>query len=295
MRRFLPSLSALQAFDAAARHMSFTRAAEDLHLTQSGISRQINTLETYLGIRLFQRVGSRLVLTEIGRSYAEEVQNALDGLEEISIDAVRGRKLNAALRVGAEASLAGRWLLPRLSGFCEAHPELPLELVESDLTDNLAENGLDAAILRGRGNWSGARVVELFAETLVVVAAPRLAATLDLSGPMNFATMPTLQNASRPSLWLSWLRLTKREHNGSIQGLRLAQTGLVIRAAEAGLGLALVPRALVEAELGGGSLVECFGPEVASGESYWLLVPDEKAELPHMRLLREWMATARVN
>src|SRR5690606_13313828 len=103
----------------------------------------------------------------------------------------------------------------------------------------------------------------------------------------------TLQNASRPSLWLSWLRLTKREHSGSIQGLRLAQTGLVIRAAEAGLGLALVPRALVAAELESGSLIECFGPEVPSGESYWLVVPDEKADLTNLRQLRDWMMAAR--
>ena len=269
--------------------MSFTRAAEDLHLTQSGISRQINSLEAYLGVKLFQRAGSRLVLTEIGKSYADEVQTALDGLEEISIDAVRGRKVNAAVQLGAESSLAGRWLLPRLQGFCEKHPDIPLELVETDITDNLIENGLDAALLRGRGSWAGARVVELFPETLVVVAAPKLAATLDLTGPVDFRTMPTLQNASRPSLWLSWLRLTKRAYSGSIHGLRLANTGLVIRAAQAGLGLALVPKALVEAELASGALLPCFCPEVATGESYWLVVPDAKADQASLTALRDWM------
>lgn len=273
--------------------MSFTRAAEDLHLTQSGISRQINSLESYLGVRLFQRVGSRLVLTEIGRSYAEEVQNALDGLEEISIDAVRGRKLTAALRIGSDSTLAGRWLLPRLKSFSLVHPNLPLELVETDVTDNLLENGLDAAILRGRGSWIGARCVELFAETLVVVAAPGVAEGLDLSGGVQFNAMPTLQNASRPSLWLTWLRLTNSSYSGSIQGLRLAQTDMVIRAAVEGLGLALVPRDLVLGELANGQLLQCPGPEVPSGESYWLVVPEEKAEDTNLKLLRDWMGTAR--
>lgn len=270
--------------------MSFTRAAEDLHLTQSGISRQINSLESYLGVKLFQRIGSRLVLTDVGRSYADEVQAALDGLEEISIDAVRGRKRDAALQIGAEATLAGRWLLPRLGGFCAACPDIELELVETAVTDNLGENDLDAAILRGRGSWSGAQMVELFAETLIVVASPRLAATLDLAGAVDFSTMPILQNASRPSLWLNWLRLTKREHGGSIHGLRLANTELVIRAAQAGLGLALVPKVLVETELAEGALLACFGPEVLTGESYWLVVPDAKADQNDLLRLRGWMS-----
>src|SRR5690606_30104787 len=100
------------------------------HLTQSGISRQINSLESYLGVRLFQRVGSRLVLTEIGRTYAAEVQAALDGLEEISIDAVRGRKLTAALRIGVETTVAARWLLPRLPKIFTTPSDLAVEMIE---------------------------------------------------------------------------------------------------------------------------------------------------------------------
>ncbi|UQB79276.1 LysR family transcriptional regulator [Pseudomonas shirazica] len=117
MRRFLPSLSALQAFEAAARHLSFTRAAEDLQITQSGVSRQISNLERQLGVELFQRAGSRLILTDAGRTYLRDVDQMLNQLEEVTIDLVRGRKADLSLMVGGNPTFLSRWLIPRLEGF----------------------------------------------------------------------------------------------------------------------------------------------------------------------------------
>lgn len=293
MRRFLPSLSALQAFDAAARHLSFTRAAEDLRVTQSGISRQILNLETYLGVRLFERVGSRLVLTEIGKTYAAELQVALDGLEEISIDAVRGRKAGQALTIGTQPTLGSRWLVPRLAGFAETHPDIPLAVVDTDPKADIADLPLDLAVLRGQGTWLNTRSVELFAEMLVVVASPARLAQLDISRGLDFRSMPTLQYSRRPSLWLTWLRASGRQFDGAIQGLRLPQSDMVIRAALEGIGLALLPRHAIEAELEAGTLIPCFGDPVPSGERYWLVMPEYKANRPNVILVRDWLLRAR--
>lgn len=292
LRRFLPSLSALQAFDSAARHMSFTRAAEDLMLTQSGISRQIGNLESYLGVRLFERVGSRLVLTDSGQSYAADVEDMLDRLEEVSIDVVRGRRANASLMIGAQTSFATRWLLPRISSFLTAHPEIPIEILEIEPETDLRDMKLDLALLRGHGSWSNARTIELFEERLAVYGAPRLLERFDMTGDIDFTIMPTLQNARRASLWLSWLRASGRTFDSAIQGVRLPQSDMVIRAAIEGLGLAVLPVDFAEAEAAKGHLVRCFGEPVKSGESYWLVIPDDRINRPNVTLFRNWISRA---
>lgn len=291
MRRFLPSLSALQAFDSAARHMSFTRAAEDLMLTQSGISRQIGNLEAYLGIRLFERTGSRLVLTDAGKSYADEVAQMLDRLEEVSIDAVRGRKTDASVMLGLHPTFAGRWLVPRLAGFVAASPEVPVEVLDLGDGAGFDADRVDVAVLRGLGTWPMARVAELFAERLVVVCAPALGdlVAAGAAGQIDFNRLPTLQNARRPSLWLSWLRASGRGFEGAIQGLRFPESELLIRAAVAGLGLAVVPEVYVEGELASGVLIAPFGAGVPSGESFWVVVPESKAVRPDVSALRDWL------
>lgn len=290
MRRFLPSLSALQAFDSAARHLSFTRAADDLMLTQSGISRQISNLETYLGVRLFERIGSRLVLTDAGNSYAHDVRQTLDRLEEVSIDTVRGRKADKSLMLGAHATFALRWLIPRLRDFSRAFPDLPVEVVIVPQGADPAQVEADIAILRGVGSWPGTRVRQLFPERLAVVAAPGLAADCGpLDGDMDFRRLPTLQNASRPSLWLQWLRASGRRYEGAIQGTRLPQSEMLIRAACDGLGFAVVPEHYIIEDLRQGRLVLPFGAPVASGEGYWIAIPETKAHRPNLIGVRDWL------
>lgn len=290
MRRFLPSLSALQAFESAARHLSFTRAAEDLMLTQSAVSRQIGNLETTLGVRLFERTGSRLVLTDTGRSLSEDVRQMLDRLEEVSIDAVRGRKANAAVILGAGSTFILRWLLPRLPAFTRAHPTIPIEIAELPPRTDPPGVEADIFVLRGLGSWPGMRVRKLFSERLVAVAAPTLRG---LIGPptaaLDFRRLPTLQNSSRPSLWLAWLRATGRDHNGAIQGLRLPRSEMLIRAALDGQGLAVVPADQVEVELREGRLFAPFGDPVPSGEAYWVCVPEARAHRPELLLMRDWL------
>lgn len=289
MRRFLPSLAALQAFEAAARHLSFTRAAEDLFMTQSGVSRQITNLEQFLGLKLFERSGSRLVLTDDGGKYLHDVVQTLNRLEEVSIDLVRGRKADASLMIEANPTFVSRWLAPRLADFVRLAPQVPVEISPIEGEVDFKTCRFDIAIMRGAGVWSDARVQELFVEELVVVAAPSLIPLGETRERLDFSKTPTLQNASRPSLWLQWLRASGLNNAGVIQGVRFAQSEMLISAAVSGLGLAVVPVHYVERELASGALHTPFGGPVRSGESYWLVSPERKYQKQHAVVFREWL------
>lgn len=259
-------------------------------LTQSGISRQVNNLETLLGVRLFERTGSRLVLTDAGRNYAEEVRHSLDQLEEISIDAVRGRKANMSLMLAAPVTFASRWLVPRLPQFVALNPEVPVEIVELRSGAQPDLNTLDIAIMRGVDAWRETRALPLFRERLAVVGSPELVGALgDLLKELDFRKIPTLQNASRPSLWLAWLRASGQTYEGAIQGMRFPQNEMLIRAAMTGLGLAVVPIHYITQELSEGSLVMPFGDPVPSSETFWVSIPEARAHRQELLRARDWL------
>lgn len=289
MRRFLPSLPALQAFEAAARHMSFTKAGEELAMTQSGISRHIQNLERYLGVRLFERSGSRLVLTDPGAKYFQEIEQTLNKLEEVSIDVVRGRKADASLMIGAYPTLAARWLAPRLEGFVQGNPDMPIEIMLVDPKLDFDHSRIDIAILRGVGSWRNARASLLFPEELAVVASPKLIPATTKLDWLDFARFPTLQNASRPSLWLNWLRAANLSYSGAIQGVRFAHSEMLINAAVSGLGLAVVPVQYVERELESGELHLPLGKPVRSSESYWAVYSERKSQKHSVIAFRDWL------
>ncbi len=293
MRRFLPSLSALQAFEAAASHMSFTRAAEDLGVTQSGISRQIKNLEDYLGMALFERSGPRLVLTESGISYYRDVSQMLDSLQEASIDVVRGRKANTSLLIGAHPTFVSRWLAPRLGSFIRAYPDIPLEITQPPQTADFSSSAVDISILRGINPLVDARSYELYRETLVVVAAPSLipfGTKLDREKLIEYASsFIMLQNASRPSMWLHWIRSVGIKYVGTITGPRFPNSDMVISAAVAGVGLAIVPLRFVERELSRGELHTPFDNAVPSGDSMFVVYPERKANHKSLITFRDWL------
>lgn len=289
MRRFLPSLSALHAFEAAARHMSFTKAAEDLGITQSGISRQIRNLESYLGCKMFERAGPRLVLTEPGAVYFREISQMLDKLQEVSIDVVRGRKANTSLLIGTHPTLATRWMTPRLNSFFQAHGDIPFELTQAPLQTDFENSALDIAILRGISPWANARAHMLFAEEIAVVAAPSLIGRDEHLEPLDFIQFPMLQNASRPSMWLHWLRVAGLSYHGTIQGPRFPYSDVLVNGAINGLGLALVPVCYIERELANGELHMPFGGPVPSGETYFVVYPDRKSHQQNIGIFRDWL------
>ncbi|TMV76313.1 LysR family transcriptional regulator [Thioclava sp. BHET1] len=289
MRRFLPSHTALRAFESAALHMNFTKAAEELGITQSGVSRQISNLEAQLGIRLFERVGSRLELTAPARSYLSEISRGLDLIEQASVNCVRGGTLDEALVICAHPTLASRWLAPRLGSYMQAREDRLIEVVTTTQDLDFSDSRIDAAILRGRGTWAGARSYELFHEDLVVVCAPDHAPP-DTDAPiLDFDRLRTLQNASRPDLWLTWLRGARRGHRGAIRGPRFPHSEQLIAAAASGLGLAVVPLPYVEAELREGKLMLPFGGPVRTEDSYWLVQPEQRRAIGVARDFAQWL------
>lgn len=289
MKRFVPSLSTLLAFEAAAAYRNFTRAAEDLGLTQSGVSRHVGALERQLGIKLFERVGPRLVLTAAGKNYAKHVTRLLDGLEQATIDVVRGAPAKDALQIAVQDSLASQWLVPRMPNFLERFQPFDFNMTPVVALDDLAERGIDVAVLRGRGAWADAHVHHLFDEMVTVVAAPSLipvGADLPLDAHQRF---PLIQNAHRPDSWLRWLKAKGLARQDKITGPRFAQTTMVIEASIAGIGLGVVPTVMIEAHLASGALHTPFGPPEPSGFSYYVVYPLTLGASKRVLDFRDWL------
>lgn len=291
MRRFLPSLSALHAFDASVRHLSFTRAAEDIGITQSGISRQIKNLEDFLGLTLFERAGPKLILTAEGAKYSEEISRLLDKLEDVSIDAVRGRKAQSMLKIGFPPTLMRRWGAAVLTEFASAHQQTWFEVYPCRHDLDFATSELDLAFLRGTGNWSGARSQLLFPEELVVVGSPKLVPPAGLANDEALLDYPLIQNSSRPSLWLHWLRGAGVNYKSRIYGPRLPNFDMILECANSGMGLAVVPELHVRAELAAGSLRPAFHRLQTSGESFYLCFPQARMSSTNVRTFRDWFFT----
>jgi len=291
MRRFIPSLSALVAFEAAATYRSFTRAGENLGLTQSGVSRQVSSLERQLGVKLFERIGPRLVLTDAGRSYVTAVTPLLNGLEERSIDLVRGSRSQDALRIGVQDSLASQWLVRRLPGFVSRFPDARFGMNPVSDDVDFDAQGIDVAVLRGRGAWTDAHAYHLMSETVAVVASPAL---IPVGAPVraaDYSDYPLIQNAHRPDSWLRWLDTMGLSRARTISGPRFSQTSMVIEAACAGMGLAIVPTLMVTEALAQGRLHMPFGPEVPSGLSYFVVYPLKRGVSKPVLDFRDWIVS----
>lgn len=289
MKRFVPSFNALIAFEAAATYRNFTRAGDDLGLTQSGISRQISALEAQLGLKLFERVGPRLVLTNPGRSYVQAITPLLDSLEEATIDMVRGSRTRDLLKIGVQDSLGSQWLVRRMKAFMQSAPNVSFNMVPLSKEIDFTRDGLDVTVLRGRGAWADAHAHRLFAEMVVVVAAPSLIpANVELD-PSDYLRFPLIQNAHRPDSWLRWVEAKGLERKNNITGPRFAQTNMVIAAALSGMGLAVVPTVMIEEELDNGSLHTPLGPPVASGLSYFVVYPLSLGVSKPVLDFRDWL------
>lgn len=291
MKRYLPSLSALSAFEAAAIHLNFTRAGEDIGLTQSGISRQVAALEAQLGLRLFERIGPKLVLSDAGRAYRERVSQTLDQLEEATIDLVRGSARSEMLQIGVQDSLGSQWLVSKMTRFIKRFPDQHFTMLPVDGTLDFSSSQIDVAVLRGRGVWPDMYHHHLMDEKVVVVAAPSLIPAGTELPPTEFCRFPLIQNAHRPASWLRWLEANSLSHNERISGPRFSQTNMVIQAAIAGIGLAVVPRVMVEVQLDCGLLHMPLGGAVPSGFGYYLVYPFNRNITKPITDFRDWLVS----
>ena len=290
MRRKLPPLRALQAFEAAARHLSFARAADELGVTPAAVSQQIKQLEDGLGLALFLR-GPRLTLTRPAAAVAEEVSDAFDRLAGAVARLVPDAP-GRLLVVSAPPAFASRWLVPRLGRFQARHPDLDLHLSATLRLVDLDREGVDVAIRYGSGRYPGLMVERLRLEEVVAVAVPRLAAQLPHIGELARSTLLVNDSMGWDVNFPSWAGWLAEMGAAPAEPLRLRPFGdasLVIEAALAGLGAALMWRTLVADELSSGRLVALFpGRPLAS--AYHLVCRPNRKDSPAIRAFRDWIS-----
>ena len=293
-RRRLPPLNALRAFEASARHMNFSRAAEELSVTPGAVSQQIQNLEDYIGAALFRRTPKGLLLTDAAQIALPSLRDAFDKLDEAASQltaAVDGRRVT----VSAAPSFAAKWLVPRLGRFERAHPEVDVWLSAGMELVDFASGEIDVAIRYGSGRYPGLEVVRLMSETVQPVAAPALLAERPIDGIADLAGHTLLHDGSPDADdscpdWAMWLTARGlRDIDGS-RGPRFNQSSLVIEAAVGGRGVALAKGTLAQADLDAGRLAAPLGAEAATLDfAYYLVHPKPKGRLKQVRAFCAWL------
>jgi DNA-binding transcriptional LysR family regulator len=286
-RRLLPDLVTLQTFECAARHGNFSRAAEELNLTQSAVSRQIAELEAQTGQRLFERVRKRVVLSEAGQQALPEVRRILAEAERLMTDTLSSGPVAQQLRIGTLPTFGARWLVPRLSGFLASHPDVALTVESRDRPFDLDEEPVDLVIHYGKPVWPGGVTSFLCTEIVVPVAGRAVAARV--SPDIGLLTSaPLLHMTSRPNLWSDWFAL----HSGSAgvwRGHKFDQFSMIITAACAGLGVALLPTYLIEQELASGALVQLFDAPMKTENAYYIVIPEARQSHRAATSFKTWI------
>jgi LysR family glycine cleavage system transcriptional activator len=290
MTRRLPSLNALRAFEAAARHASFARAAEELHVTPAAISQQIRQLEDSLGVSLFRR-GKILALSEAASLALPLISEAFDRLERAAAQ-LRADRRDGPLVVSVPPAFAARWLVPRLDDFHNRHPDLELRLLATRRRVDFAVEDVDMALRFGPGPYPGLYAERLMTEVIVPVAVPALAAAI--KRPEDLLSCTLLHDDSHewdPAFpdWDTWLASLGVTLLAPLRIRHYGDINLVIQAAASGLGVALAWHSLVADELHGGRLVRLLDRALPTNHGYHLVVPHSRLQLPKVTAFRDWL------
>lgn len=286
----LPSLAALRTFEAAARHLSFTKAAGELNLTQSAVSRQIRVMEEYLGVLLFQRVKQRLVLTEAGRIYVEDIRAALEQMQAATVNLLANQGKGGILNIATPPAFGTKWLIPRLHRFSDAHPEIMINLATRAKPFDFATESIDAAIHYGADDWPGVLFDRLVGDEMVVVCSPRyLERHARLKGARDLVNHTLLQQSTRPNLWREWVEAKGGDLSHAWKGPRFEHFYMIMQAAIGSLGVALLPRLLVQEDVAAGRLVIPFEDGYRSRDAYCLVYPAAKRGDQKIQLFRRWL------
>ncbi|VFR31768.1 Glycine cleavage system transcriptional activator [plant metagenome] len=290
MRRFCPSLTELIAFESAARHGSFTRAAEELCVTQGAVSKQVKSLEATVGVELFLRVRQGLMLTDAGRGYLSQIKGGLDQIETASLDLLSHRGQGGLLTLTSMPTFGAKWLIPRLTAFLRLRPDIRMEFLPHHRGYDFSMPKLDAAVRYGEGLWPGARADYLGGREVVPVCKPQLIAGGERQ-PADLLRYPLLHHTTAPQGWHEWFERAGCASARSWEGSRFDQYSLLTEAAAAGFGLALIPRCLVEDELRDGKLEVAVNLPILASQGYYLCYPEQKATLPALLAFRTWLLT----
>ena len=290
-RRYLPSHAVLRSFECAARHCSFTLAAEELHLTQSAISRQVKELEEMIGTNLFRRVGRRLVLTIAGAQLADEIAVDLDNIHQTIMRAISAGRQGTMLKVAVLPTFASRWLIPRLPEFAALHPEIELSFSTRLEPFDMTRERFDLAVHFGAQDWPDTDMRPLCRESMVPVAAPDFVKAHGLHGLDALRFVPLLHMETRPLVWRQFFDAVGLEPKTAMAGKYFDQFSMVIAAAVASLGAALLPAYLIEHELAEGQLVRLGEEAITTENSYFLVTPSNRAH-QQVGLFCDWMVSA---
>jgi DNA-binding transcriptional LysR family regulator len=294
MRRRLPSTQALICFEAAARHESYTRAAQELALTQSAVSRQITALEDFLGMALFRRTRHGVALTPAGADYARQIARQLDSMERDTLDAMARQGLGGALQLAAVPTFATRWLIPRLPDFAAKHADITVHIETRTRPFLFNDTPFDAALYAGTpaqaANWAGTHSVLLLHEDVMPVCSPALLGAKAQLSPAAIARMPLLQQSTRPDGWHQWFDAQKVDAPRARTGPRYELFSMIAVAAAHGLGVALMPRMLIEPELARGELVVACDRPLRAERGYFLVTPASADERPALAAFRDWLS-----
>jgi LysR family glycine cleavage system transcriptional activator len=293
MARRLPPLNALRAFEAAARHLSFTRAAEELFVTQAAVSHQIKALEAALDVQLFRRFNRRLMLTDAGQAYLPPLREALDGIAAAT-ERLRAAEHTGPLKISVLSSFGAKWLLPRLFGFRERHPEIDVLVSASDKLVDFAHDDVDIGIRYGQGRYPGLRVDLLMRDEIFPVCSPRLlegAHPLRRPADLEHHTLlhDQVAGTQEDPDWRIWLETAGVEGVDAGRGPGFSHASWVIEAAITGQGVALGRRSLAGDDIAAGHLVQPFGPSIPSTFVYTVVSLSQAADQPKVRLFREWL------
>jgi LysR family transcriptional regulator, glycine cleavage system transcriptional activator len=295
MRRDLPPFASIRSFEAAARHLSFRRASQELNVTQSAISHQVKALEEHLGVQLFLRGTRRIVLTDEGADYLGEISVVLDRLAAAT-DRRRDKEAAGPLFVRATPAFAARWLVPRLAAFNAAHPRIELHISTSMAPADFAAERVDVDIRFGQPESAGLRVEPFLSSARFPVASPRLlAGRRPLRSPDDLRHFTLLHNEVEDG-WPQWLQRAGVTGVDANPGPRFEHCNLTLRAALEGQGIALAYGALAEADLAAGLLVRLFDISLPPTVIYSVVTPQSWSTRPKIAAFRNWLLkAARVN
>lgn len=296
MTRRLPPLNALRAFEAAARHLSFKKAAGELHITPAAISQQVRALEDHVGRPLFRRITRGLTLTEAGAAAAPLLTEGLDRMAE-GAATMQDIPQSRILTVSVAPSLAAKWLVPRLDRFRAAHPDFDIRLDATNALSTFQGDGVDVALRFGGGSYRGLHAERLLTETAFPVCSPELLARgppLEVPSDLAAQTLLHIQWAMESETarnWQMWLRAAGVDTVDPSRGPRFSHDSMAVQAAIEGHGVALAVSTLVVDDLAAGRLVRPFPPAVgeATEFGYYLVHPDDKAADPRIRAFRDWI------
>jgi DNA-binding transcriptional LysR family regulator len=285
MPRPLPPLNALRAFEAAARHLSFTRAADELHVTQAAISHQVKALEERVGVKLFRRLTRSLLLTEEGHALLPDLREAFDRLAQ-AVDRIGRQAGQGTLNISLLTTFALGWLVPRLPRFQAAHPSIDVRLTTTARLIDFAVEDVDVAVRYGTGGWPGLRCDKIFDDVVTPLCNARFKERL--RKPADILSVPLLHEQYEHD-WRTWFRAAGLSVGELKKGPVFDSTRVAMEAAIAGVGVAAGAPFLFTTEIASGQLHQPFDLVVPNGKGYWLVSPEATSERPKIRALREWI------